>query len=492
MLLFAVVQILLLLYSAHRLLTLRRWARARHRPRPPHPEPTRWPPVTVQLPIFNERAVVERLVDAAATLDYPARLLQIQVLDDSTDETLARARDRVEYWRGQGIDIELHHRHDRAGFKAGALGAGLQSARGEIIAVFDADFVPASDFLRRIVPRFSDRRIGMVQARWGHLNRARSALTLAQAVMLDAHFFLEHEARMSTGLFFNFNGTAGAWRRDCIEDAGGWAHDTLTEDLDLSYRAQLKGWHFVSATDIEVPGELPADVLALKLQQRRWAKGSIQTARKVLPALLRSAVPARVKLEAVTHLTANLTYPLLLLSGVLLLAVIAVPPSLPPGLAVVLDVSAILCGVVPVATFLFAGQLAAGRDAASRPRDLLSALVVGAGLTLNNSLAVAGGLRGGLGDWERTPKTGEATGALGRRAYAARPDPGALLELLFAAFFASVASFAWHEGRSRSIPFLLLLATGLAYVGTGSVREALKTRPDLGPASRLGREKECV
>ncbi len=490
MLLFGAVQILLLLYAAQRLVTLKRWARARHRPATLDRDPSPWPPVTVQLPIFNERAVVERLIDAAATLDYPAHLLQIQVLDDSTDETHMRARNRVEHWRRRGVGIELHHRQDRAGFKAGALAAGLERARGEIIVVLDADFVPASDFLRRIVPRFSEPRIGMVQARWGHLNRERSALTVAQAVMLDAHFFLEHEARMSAGLFFNFNGTAGAWRRACIEDAGGWAHDTLTEDLDLSYRAQLRGWRFVAANDIEVPAELPADVLALKSQQRRWAKGSIQTARKVLPALLRSALPLRVKLEAVVHLTANAAYPLLLSSGVLLAAAITIPSSLPAGLAVVLDVSAILCGVMPVVAFLYAGQLAAGRSAARTPRDILSALVIGAGLTLNNTLAVAGGLRKPLGDWERTPKTGEASGALGRRAYAARPDPCAILEILLAAFLASLASFAWHEGHLRSIPFLLLLATGLAYVGVGSLRGAVGTRPLLGAAMQAHRVEE--
>lgn len=476
-LLFGAVQTLLLLYAAQRLLTLKRWARGRHRPRPLLADAAAWPPVTVQLPIFNERAVVERLIDAAASLDYPAHLLQIQVLDDSTDETAALARERVGYWRARGVAIELHHRGDRAGFKAGALAAGLERARGEIVAVFDADFVPGPDFLRRIVPRFSDPRIGMVQARWGHLNRDRSPLTVAQAVMLDAHFLLEHEARMAAGLFFNFNGTAGAWRRACIEDAGGWAHDTLTEDLDLSYRAQLRGWRFVSAADVEVPAELPAEVLALKSQQRRWAKGSIQTARKVLPGLLRSRLPARVKLEALAHLTANVTYPLLLLSGLLLVAVISVPTSLPPALATVLDVSAIVCGVVPVVAFLHVGQFVAGSRAAGWLPGIVSALVVGAGLTLNNTLAVAGGLRAPSGDWERTPKTGEAAGVAGRRAYAACPDRSAVLELALAVFFVSVACFAWREDRLRSIPFLLLLAAGLAYVGAGSLREAARSRP---------------
>jgi cellulose synthase/poly-beta-1,6-N-acetylglucosamine synthase-like glycosyltransferase len=491
-LLFGVVQTLLLLYAAQRLLTLRRWARARHRRTPRLGDPTPWPAVTVQLPVFNERAVVERLIDAAACLDYPAHLLEIQVLDDSTDETLARARERVAYWRAGGVAIDLLHRDDRAGFKAGALSAGVEAARGEIIAVFDADFVPAPDFLRRIVPRFSDARVGMVQARWSHLNRHRSPLTVAQAVMLDAHFLLEHEARMAAGLFFNFNGSAGAWRRACIEDAGGWSHDTLTEDLDLSYRAQLRGWGFVSAADVLVPAELPGEVLALKSQQRRWAKGSIQTARKVLPDLLRGRLPARIKVEALAHLTANVTYPLLLLSGVLLAAVIMVPATLPPGLAMLLDVSAIACGVVPVVAFLHAGQHAAGARVAGRPSGILSALVVGAGLTLNNTLAVAGGLRAAAGDWERTPKTGEAAGTAGKRAYAARPDRAAVLELGLAVFFAAVACFAWQEGRLRSIPFLLLLATGLAYVGTESLLEAAGARRGAAATVATGRRERLA
>jgi cellulose synthase/poly-beta-1,6-N-acetylglucosamine synthase-like glycosyltransferase len=476
-LLFATVQVLLLVYSAHRLLTLRRWARARRSAPVIHPAPAEWPTVSVQLPIYNESAVVSRLIDAAAALDYPPSRLQIQVLDDSTDETLALARGLMEHWRRRGVPIDLIHRNDRAGFKAGALASGLKSATGDLIAVFDADFVPTPDFLRRIVPRFSDPRVGMVQARWGHLNRDRGTLTAAQATMLDAHFLLEHEARMASGLFFNFNGTAGVWRRGCIDDAGGWAHDTLTEDLDLSYRAQLRGWRFVTAADIEVPAELPSDVLALKSQQQRWAKGSIQTARKVLPALLRSSLPARLKVEAVIHLTANVTYPMLLVSGLLLPALLAIPSSMPWRFAVLLDAGAILCGVLPITAFLYAGQIAAGRSAKKRPRDLISTLLVGAGLSLNNTMAVVGGLRRPLGDWERTPKTGEATGTAGQRAYRSRQDRGAAIEVLLAIFFAVVAGIAVHEGRIRSLPFVLLLSAGLGFVGALS----LWRRPNESP-----------
>ncbi len=480
--LFALAQALLLLYSAHRLVTLWRCARGRRQPLCAAIADAHLPRVTVQLPVFNERAVVERLIDAAAALDYPAHLLQIQVLDDSTDDTLARARARVEHWRGRGVNIALEHRAVRTGFKAGALAAGMEGARGEFIAVFDADFVPAADFLRRIVPRFADARVGMVQARWGHLNRAMSMLTSAQATLLDAHFLLEHEARMAAGLFFNFNGTAGVWRRMCIEDAGGWSHDTLTEDLDLSYRAQLRGWRFVSAADIEVPGELPADVLALKSQQRRWTKGSIQTARKVLPGLLRSALPAPVKLEAVLHLTGNLVYPLLPLTGMLSIAVIAVPPSLPAPIAMLLDASAVLCGLFPVLAFLNAGQHAAGRPHARMTREVVSALVIGAGLTLNNALAVLGGLHGPAGEWERTPKTGDAAGTRRQQAYPARDDRGGYAELLLAALFAAVAAFALHAGRLGCVPLPLLLSAGLARMGTLSLQQAFGD----GAAFRVG------
>ena len=476
---FGVAQLLLLGYSAHRLMTLWRWSRRTRRNTLASGTTGVLPTVTVQLPIFNEREVAERLIDAAAHLDYPSSLLQIQVLDDSTDDTTDRARRRTHDWTARGVDIELLHRKDRAGFKAGALAAGLKRATGEIIVVFDADFVPALDYLQRILPAFEDHRVGMVQARWGHLNRNRSALTIGQAVMLDAHFLLEHEARMAAGLFFNFNGTAGAWRRRCIEEAGGWAHDTLTEDLDLSYRAQLAGWRFVSAADVEVPGELPSDVLALKSQQRRWAKGSIQTARKILPALLRGRLPLRVKLEATMHLTANAAYPLLLVSGLLLPAVIAVPSTFSPSIARLIDIAAILSGVVPVAAFLLAGQYAAGGARRRWLTDLASALVVGAGLTVNNSLAVFGGLGRAVGDWERTPKSGEVGDAPGQSAYFSRPDSTTLSEIVLSVTFALMAVLAWRSGHPRSTPFLILLAGGLGYIGALSVAASRGRAPNV-------------
>jgi cellulose synthase/poly-beta-1,6-N-acetylglucosamine synthase-like glycosyltransferase len=469
---FVLTQALLLLYSAHRILTLVRWLRRPYRNRSEPPAST-CPHVTVQLPLYNERLVAERLIDAVASLDYPAQLLEIQVLDDSTDQTahcVARAAARH---RARGIDIKVLHRGDREGFKAGALAGGLGSARGELIAVFDADFVPGTDFLKQIVPFFSDPLVGMVQARWGHLNRDRSLLTVAQAAMLDAHFLVEHEARMRSGLFFNFNGTAGVWRRTCIESAGGWTHDTLTEDLDLSYRAQLAGWTFLLASHVEARAELPTEVQALQSQQRRWAKGSIQTARKLLPVVCRSRLPVRVKLEAFVHLTGNLTYPLALLSGLLLLPVLGFGSRAASVGNVPIDLFATLLGLGPVLLFLASGQIASGTRGWRIVRDVLAVLVVGAGLSVNNSIAVLGGLRRRLGDWERTPKTGDGGGSAELKPYGSNRLRSGRTELVFALYFAWLAAHAWVGGHRRSIPFLLLLLCGLGYIGARSLRESV-------------------
>lgn len=480
---FAASQVVLLGYAAHRLVTLWRWA---HRPAPAPPDRLDGPipMVTVQLPLYNERAVAERLIDATASLDWPAHRLEIQVLDDSTDDTRERVAQAVEHWRARGISIAMLHRDERRGFKAGALADGLDVARGEIVVVFDADFVPPPDFLQRIVPYFADPAVGMVQARWGHLNRDRSLLTRAQAAMLDAHFRIEHEARMSAGLFFNFNGTAGAWRRRCIEDAGGWSHDTLTEDLDLSYRAQLAGWRFVIAPEVVVPAELPSHVLALRSQQRRWARGSIQTARKILPGLWRSRLPLRVRLEATFHLTANSAYVLTLVAGLLLPAVLAVPSRLPHSIAVALDLAALAIGLVPVGLFLLAGQRAGTERLPRALADVASALLVGAGLAVNNTIAVCGGLLPSLGAWERTPKTGEDASTMRADAYRARPDLAAIAEVALALAFACAAVWAWNSGHTRSAPFLLLMAGGLGLMGTLSLLARWRPRHSSTSAAR--------
>ncbi|MGE0450034.1 MAG: cellulose synthase family protein, partial [Vicinamibacterales bacterium] len=276
------------------------------------------PVVTIQLPLYNEMYVADRLVEAVCAIDYPRELLEIQVLDDSTDETRGLAEAAVRRFASQGVDIKYFHRTDRTGFKAGALEAGLKAARGEFIAIFDADFLPRPDFLLRLMPHFADATVGMVQARWGHINQDYSLLTKIQSILLDGHFVLEHGGRNRAGCFFNFNGTAGIWRRAAIADAGGWQHDTLTEDLDLSYRAQLRGWRFVFVPDVIAPAEVPVEMNAFKSQQHRWAKGSIQTCRKLLPQILAAKVPFAVKAEAFFHLTANFNYPLMVVLSVLM------------------------------------------------------------------------------------------------------------------------------------------------------------------------------
>src|SRR5436853_6878740 len=269
------------------------------------------PRVTMQLPIFNEVYVVERLLRSVSEIDYPKDRLQIQVLDDSTDDTKELTASCVAELQGRGFNVELIHRTDRTGFKAGALETGLASAQSEFVCILDADFVPQPDLLKRTIHFFTDPKVGMIQTRWGHLNRGYSLLTRVQAMFLDGHLLLEQTARSRSGRFFNFNGTAGLWRRTCIEDAGGWQHDTLTEDLDLSYRAQLKGWRFVFLPDLVTPAELPVDMNGFKSQQHRWTKGSIQTCLKLLPAVWKAKLPVLVKFEATAHLTSNYAYLLL-------------------------------------------------------------------------------------------------------------------------------------------------------------------------------------
>ena len=277
-----------------------------------------YPVVTVQLPVFNEMYVVERLIDAACSMVYPKDKLEIQVLDDSTDRTFEVVASCVDRYRKQGFDIKQVHRTKRAGFKAGALKDGLATARGEFIAIFDADFVPRQDFLLKTIPYFvADEKVGMVQTRWEHINSEYSLLTRTQAMALDGHFVIEQTVRNKVGFFINFNGTAGVWRKSCIIDAGNWQSDTLTEDLDLSYRAQLRGWKFRYLNDVTSPAELPSEINALKSQQFRWTKGAIETARKILPIVWRSKLSLKVKIHATFHLTNNLVFPFIVLAGVL-------------------------------------------------------------------------------------------------------------------------------------------------------------------------------
>jgi len=474
---------LLALYGAHRLYLLALYARLRRcAPVPVARYSDDLPAVTVQLPMFNERYVAERVIRAACALDWPRDRLEIQVLDDSTDDTAEIAREAVENLRAAGHDIHLLHRDHREGFKAGALAEGLARARGELIAIFDADFVPQRTFLRELVDHFRDPAVGMVQARWGHLNADHSVLTRAQAALLDGHFVIEHLARNRAGRFFNFNGTAGVWRRSCIDDAGGWHHDTITEDLDLSYRAQLRGWRFVFVVDHVAPAELPIEMRAFHGQQHRWAKGSIETARKLLPGVLRAPLPLAVKFESAVHLTANVAYLLMLALAALVGPAVWVRAE-SPARAAVAWIDLPLFGVSTASILAF--YVVASREAGHTRREswarLPAVLAVGIGLALNNARAVLEGLLGRRSGFLRTPKYGLAPGGpvLVRGPYRSGTMRRAWVEALTAGYFATLLVGAIAAGLWGAVPFLGLFAAGFGYTAAAAL-----TTP--GTRSRTG------
>ncbi len=453
-------------FSLHRgwLVVLHR--RHAQRPRPASEWHAPWPIVTVQLPIYNERFVVERLIDAACALDYPRDRLQIQVLDDSDDETVELAGRRVARYAGRGVPIEHIRRGRRTGYKAGALACGLERARGEFVLILDADFLPPRDLLKRLLPPFADPAVGMVQARWGHLNANASWLTRAQALLLDGHFLIEHSARAGAGLFFNFNGTAGMWRVSCLRDAGGWQADTLTEDLDLSYRAQMRGWRFFYLPELCVPAELPLSLSAFKSQQARWAQGSTQTALKLLPGLLRGRWSLQVKLEAVAHLGGHLAAPLTLALSILVFPAVIVRLELGRPLLLLADLVLFLAAMGPLNSFYAETLKARGRRV--WPTLLFAVplvMAVGIGISLNNTRAALAGLTRRPAEFVRTPKQGRARGG-----YRARYSFWlTALELGLAAYLAVAVGYALANGLYPSIPFLLLFLCGFSAVALGSL-----------------------
>ncbi|HWP35058.1 MAG TPA: cellulose synthase family protein [Thermodesulfobacteriota bacterium] len=437
------------------------------------PDPARLPVVTVQLPLYNERYVVDRLLEAVTRLDYPRDRLEIQILDDSTDATRAIAARLAARYRREGFDIVHLCRDDRSGFKAGALKAGLEVAKGEFIAIFDADSVPAPDFLLKTLPFFEDPEVGMVQTRWGHINHDYSLLTRAQALAMDGHFGIEQPARAWSGFFLNFNGTAGVWRRAAIEDAGGWHTDTLTEDLDLSYRAQLKGWRLKYLPQVVCPCELPVQMSAFTSQQQRWAKGSIQTAKKLLPAILRARVPLAVKWQATLHLTAYLMHP-----AMLLVAVVSPLFLWSDGLHSGRDRFVWLAAFFSMATFgpsalfLYAQRLLYA-DWRRRILFFPTLFVFGTGVALSNTKAIVEALLNVRGAFVRTPKfriEKPSDTWLGKR-YRPRFRWFSLLEAVFALYCAGgVVAFL---DRGSFDPFLGLYAVGFGSVALLSLREAL-------------------
>ena len=426
------------------------------------------PVVTVQLPLYNEMYVAERLIDAVCGLDYPRAQLEIQVLDDSTDETRDIAELAVRRHAAQGVDIKYLHRTDRTGYKAGALEAGMRVARGALIAIFDADFLPDPTFLQRTVHHFSDPKIGMVQTRWGHINEDYSLLTKIQAILLDAHFVLEHGGRNRGGCFFNFNGTAGIWRRETIGDAGGWQHDTLTEDLDLSYRAQLKGWQFVFLQDHVAPAELPVEMNGFKSQQHRWAKGSIQTCLKLMPQILRSEQPFRVKAEAFFHLSANFNYPLMVVLSLLMGPSMIIRYNMGWYEMLLIDIPLFLAATMSVANFYMVCQRELyPKTWTERLRYLPFLMSIGIGLAVNNTKAVFEALLHRPSEFKRTPKYQIESGAdewIGKK-YRQSVSIQPLIELGLGLYFTATVFYALANGIYGTLPFLMLFQVGFLYTG---------------------------
>lgn len=465
---YLLVLLVLLPFGAHRLRLV--WLRLRS---PARREPRAWrgplPRVTVQLPVYDEANVVERLIDAACALDYPCDRLEVQVLDDSDDETVGLAAARVRAWRGRGVDVRHIRRPERTGYKAGALAHGARRARGEFLLVLDADFVPPPDLVRRLLPPFRDASVGAVQAAWAHLNEGESWLTRGQSLLLDAHFAVEHETRYRCGFFLNFNGSAGMWRRRCLEEAGGWQADTLTEDLDLSYRAQLRGWRIAYLDDVRVPAELPSGMAPLEVQQQRWAQGGIQTARKLLPSLWRGRVPLGVKLEASAHLLAHAAHPPTLLLGVALGA-LGLAGSSTALLPLWVHAAALGLAMVPFLVFYGVAARLRGHGIRATARRVVEGVLLGLGLGVPVTFAVLRGLRRDRTPFLRTPKRG--SGAAGRL-YPARHDgPAVALRGTLALALGAAMARLLAVGMVPPVPFTGLFAAGYA----ATTRESLRPR----------------
>lgn len=450
-------------------------------PRPPK----EWPMVTVQLPVYNEQYVVERLIHSVCNLDYPREKLEVQVLDDSTDETCDKARRLADHYRRQGIDIHHIHRANRQGFKAGALKNGLQSAKGEFIAIFDADFVPHADFLKKMVPHFSAPDIGVVQARWGHLNGNSSLLTRSQTIGLDAHFVLEHGARNASGIFINFNGTAGIWRKETIVSAGNWQDDTLTEDIDISYRAQLAGWKFVYVNDVVCPAEVPAEVYGLKNQQYRWAKGAIQTAIKLLPIIWRNQkISPLMKFEATIHLTNHLVFPVLLLIALMLLPLLVIRINSPGTDTFFAIISLFLINAFSYPLFYIYAQKKIYPDWKRRVLFMPILMAGAIGLTVINTQAVLSAILGRKSNFHRTPKFNLADrqarsrlladGSWSGKQYRVRFNVTVLIELAFFLYVSASLYYAFQGIQYLAIPFILFYWLGFAFIGGLSLIHGLR------------------
>jgi cellulose synthase/poly-beta-1,6-N-acetylglucosamine synthase-like glycosyltransferase len=481
------VMIVLALYGIHRYTMCYQYFKYR---RNYDPNPPRLfgelPLVTIQLPIFNEQFVIDRLIDAICSIDYPRERLEIQVLDDSTDETTEVAAAIVERYAALGHPIVYIHRTNRHGFKAGALDVGLKVAKGEFVAIFDADFVPPADWLMRVVHHFAEPGIGMVQTRWTHLNRDYSMLTQIEAILLDGHFVLEHGARVRSGEYFNFNGTAGMWRRQAILDGGGWQHDTLTEDTDLSYRSQMAGWKFKYLPEVECPSELPIEMTAFKTQQARWAKGLIQTSIKVLPMVFRSNTSRRNKIEAVYHLTANMSYPLMVVMSALLIPAMICRFYQGWFQMLLIDVPLFTASSLSIAVFYLMSQRELFPKTWKKTFYYLPFLMaLGIGLTVTNTKAVMEALFGIKSAFVRTPKYRVAQKGEKSQAakYRKRLKLAPWIELLLGCYFALAILYTFSNHNYFTAPFLILFVIGYWYTGLMSLLQGRFERWRSGEAS---------
>ena len=466
-------------YGAHRYQMV--WLYYKNKKNPP-PSPPVFDPfasdlpfVLIQLPIFNERYVVERLIHQVCQIRYPRSHLLIQVLDDSIDDSVDIARTAVEQWALKGEPIKYHHRTDRLGFKAGALQAGMKEpVHADLIAVFDADFLPNPDFLEMTTPYFNDQGVGMVQTRWDHINRTYSLLTQAQGILLDGHFMIEHTARHRSGRFFNFNGTAGVWRKLCIEEAGGWEHDTLTEDLDLSYRAQLKGWKFIFLNEILSPAELPIEMNAFKNQQHRWAKGSIQVALKILPRIFKSNQPLFVKYEAFVHLTANLAYVMMIALSLMLPFALRIRINHGWRESILIDLPFFLGATISVCIFYILSQMEVSPNDGKRRLWFLPAVLgIGIGLAVNNTKATLEALFGHQSPFVRTPKWAADHKKLNIKQFSSLYRGGRgmlpLIEIFFGLYYSYTVYYCIIERLWVALPFMILFQWGFLYIGLMSL-----------------------
>ncbi len=432
------------------------------------------PHITVQLPLFNELYVVERLLEAVTKLDYPRHLLEIQVCDDSTDETVKIAEAAVAKYQAEGLNIHYLHRSDRTGFKAGALENAMKTAKGELLAIFDADFLPRPDCLRKMVDYFSNEQVGMVQMRWSHINADYSLLTRIQEIMLDGHFVVEQTSRNRTGAFFNFNGTAGMWRKKAIEWSAGWQHDTLTEDTDLSFRAQLMGWRYVYLLDDDVPAELPVEINAFKAQQRRWAKGLVQVGLKLLPRIWKHPQLSRgQKIELFFRLNGNLAAPLMIVLSLLHIPVLIARFNQGLFHMLLLDAPLMILSTASVAAFYGSAILYLHPDKKRRLWLLPIVMGMGIGLVFSNTRAVLEALFRIKSSFVRTPKYAvkQATESWLKQASKYRRKHGLLpyVELSFALYFVAAIAYAIRSEIYGTIPFLMIFLVGYGYMGLMSL-----------------------